>query len=158
MNLTLAERKKANTLLAVQLALLACVAAGWKFERYLGVRANFHSDAVCWVGAVFLLIGGVLFLWSVANLGRTLTPSPVPRESGQLVTSGLYRFCRHPLYVTLLMMGAGWSGVTSSWLSLVFSIALFFALNQKAVFEEMLLTRKYGDAYREYMAKVGRFV
>jgi len=52
--------------------------------------------------------GGVLLgVIAGARLGGSLTPSPIPRESGELTTSGVYRFVRHPIYSALLLVGLG---------------------------------------------------
>ena len=55
--------------------------------------------------AVLLALGLVILGLSFLALGRSLTAHPIPAKNGELVTDGLYRFARHPIYTGLLAIG-----------------------------------------------------
>jgi protein-S-isoprenylcysteine O-methyltransferase Ste14 len=54
-------------------------------------------------------IGSLLLAWSALNLGRSFTPFPRPLPDGKLVTTGAYRFVRHPIYLAVLIGALGLS-------------------------------------------------
>jgi protein-S-isoprenylcysteine O-methyltransferase Ste14 len=110
-------------------------------------------------GLSMLLVGGgiVLAMISGARLGGSLTPSPIPRASGQLATSGVYRLVRHPIYSALLLIGLGLAiRGASLWHGLVLA-GLVVLLQLKARAEEAMLLKKF-QGYASYAARVGRFV
>lgn len=103
-----------------------------------------------------VVLGSVGVVWSGALLGRALTPLPVPNGAG-LVARGVYRWVRHPMYASLVVICLGvavGSGVLWCYVTVV-ALAVFFAA--KARFEERYLVREYAG-YAEYGARVGRFV
>lgn len=114
-------------------------------------------------GLVSLIAGGVLLAggFGVAalaglRLGPSLTPLPIPKEDGELITAGVYRYVRHPMYTGVLMAGAGLVVAQASLAHLVGWVLLWGVLTLKALGEERMLTEKYDD-YAEYSKKTGRF-
>jgi protein-S-isoprenylcysteine O-methyltransferase Ste14 len=79
-------------------------------------------------------------------------------EAPGLVTGGLYRFCRHPIYLGLLTAIAGYTALLPTPLSLVLLAATYAGVRIQAAAEEAHLARTYGDAYRDYARRVGRFL
>ena len=74
------------------------------------------------------------------------------------ITKGLYRYSRHPMYITQLVMFIGVGIASASWVFLLFSIvytALSFVI---AVPEERFCLEKYGDTYREYMNRTPKHI
>ena len=105
-----------------------------------------------YVGLPIALVGLVMYTIVWINL-ISIRPGDGP------ATGGLYRFSRHPMYLTGFLMAIGISIACASWLFLVLSIAsLFFANVRYAGFEERFLLQKYGDAYREYMDRTPRWM
>lgn len=114
-------------------------------------------------GILVTIAGGVLLSAGVAvgvlagrRLGKTLTPSPIPREEGHLETTGVYAWARHPIYTALLTLSLGlvlW-GASISHVVVFILLALLITLKARA--EESMLFSKY-DAYAEYASRVGRF-
>lgn len=72
-------------------------------------------------GWVLVGIGSLLLAWSALNLGRSLTPFPRPLPGCELVTTGAYRFVRHPIYCAVLIGALGLSLATENWLRLAFT-------------------------------------
>ena len=91
------------------------------------------------------------------TLGRALTPSPIPREGSQLVTAGVYRLVRHPLYSGLVLLGAGLFIIGASWWHAALFVALFVLLSVKARLEERMLAARFPE-YADYASRTGRIV
>ncbi|MEX2135207.1 MAG: 2-amino-4-hydroxy-6-hydroxymethyldihydropteridine diphosphokinase [Acidimicrobiia bacterium] len=111
------------------------------------------------VGGAILAVTGVgLMLWSARSLGRNLTALPEPVMAGELVTSGPYRWVRHPMYTAVFLLFLGVSFVFDSLAALLLSALLvgFFAL--KSRYEERQLRISY-PGYGSYLERVpGRFL
>jgi len=104
-----------------------------------------------YVGLPISIVG--LIGYTVVIAGFTITPI-----ADKPITSGIYRYSRHPYYVTQLIMFIGVGIASASWVFLVFSIvysALHFIIVTP---EEQHLVKKYGDAYREYMDRTSRWI
>lgn len=106
-------------------------------------------------GALFLL-GGVGGVAAAVFLGRALTPIPQPNGAG-LRARGVYRWVRHPMYSSILVLCLGVAvsrGVVAVWV-LVVALAVFFEV--KTRFEEGFLVEEYGG-YADYASRTGKFV
>jgi len=108
------------------------------------------------LGIGLVVAGAVVVLWTRGLLGRALTPLPQPNGAG-MVSGGLYRWVRHPMYAGLVVICLGVAvGTGGLWCYLaVVLLALFFAF--KAREEERFLVGAY-EGYAAYGAQVGRFV
>jgi protein-S-isoprenylcysteine O-methyltransferase Ste14 len=106
-----------------------------------------------------VLVGGAALvgLAGFLRLGRALTPLPVPRAGSDLVTSGVYRHVRHPLYSALLVFGTGLCLRSPSLGRAAALAALALLLHRKAAFEEARLTERY-SGYPDYASRTGRFL
>jgi protein-S-isoprenylcysteine O-methyltransferase Ste14 len=103
------------------------------------------------MGAGFLVLA-ISFL----RLGLSLTASPIPKDQGQLVTSGLYARVRHPIYFGLLLLGIGVVFDAGWWPQLVVLTMLYLLLRIKSDFEESMLRKKYPE-YAAYAARTPKF-
>lgn len=117
-----------------------------------------------WPVVVSLVPSALLFVYAawtgvtgVRHLGRNLTPLPVPRAGGTLVTSGIYARLRHPLYASLMALGLAWALLWSSLPALGIAAALCVFLHAKARHEEEHLCQVFLD-YPEYMRRVPRYL
>lgn len=110
-----------------------------------------------WAGWLGVAAGVVFLAWSARNLGRSLTPFPKPLPEGQLVTTGAYRFVRHPIYFGVLVTCLGFSMATMSPLRVALTIILFVFFDRKARREERWLEEKYPD-YAAYRQRVKRLI
>ena len=59
------------------------------------------------LGILIIIIACIIMLVSIKDLGRNLSPSPRPINNSNLVTSGIYRFTRHPMYYSLIFISFG---------------------------------------------------
>jgi len=96
------------------------------------------------------LIGFISGILVIANWAAS------PR--GEAVTTGLYRYSRHPMYITAFVFFLGVSIATASWVFLLFTILLIAASFYYAPLEEDSCLTQYGDAYREYMNKTPKYL
>jgi len=80
--------------------------------------------------------------------------------AGEPVTRGLYRYSRHPMYVTGIFMLLGVSIISDSWIFLIFTIIFGVGVTRPYVIkiEEAQCLGHYGAAYREYMDRTPRWI
>ena len=87
--------------------------------------------------------------WFFLGLRQLGEPSSIDSTStAQLVTTGLYRIVRHPLYTFSLIALYLTSPMSVNWLAFAVSCNVYFYLG--SIFEERKLVREFGDAYRAY--------
>ena len=114
-------------------------------------------------GAVSAVAGGPLVITGVIvaalagmKLGPNLTPLPIPKAEGELITDGFYRNVRHPIYTGVLLAATGVVVFQASLVHLVGFVLLWLVVSVKALGEERMLAGKY-EGYTEYAAHTGRF-
>jgi protein-S-isoprenylcysteine O-methyltransferase Ste14 len=104
--------------------------------------------------------GGAIYLWCVwdfASFGRG-TPAPIDAPK-QLVVRGLYHYTRNPMYLGVLTVLLGWVALTRALGLLLYAACVGGCFQLFVVYyEEPHLTKLFGDAYREYQARVGRWL
>ena len=94
------------------------------------------------------------FVWSARALGKSMTPYPRPRETGELVEKGPYRFVRHPIYAAGLLFFLG-VGLSSSVPATLGALALGTLWWRKAAVEEAHLVAQFPE-YEDYRRRVRR--
>nr|WP_286086864.1 isoprenylcysteine carboxylmethyltransferase family protein [Halomonas sp. S3-1-1] len=105
-------------------------------------------------GIAFALLG----VWEFRSAGTTVDPR-VPNQSVSLVVRGVYRISRNPMYVGFLLVLSAWVIFLSNLASLVLLPAFVIYMNRfQIVPEERHMREKFGEAYRQYEAKVRRWV
>ena len=106
-----------------------------------------------------LLFGGVVFLvTSQLSLGASWRIGIEEGARPGLVTDGIYAFCRNPIYLAMLITIAGYAVLIPTRLSLVMLVGAFIGIRRQVFAEEAYLVRTYGDAFRAYASRVGRFL
>ena len=121
--------------------------------------ATFHS--LGWLrllGLPFAIAGTGLFAWMFRHLGLNVTPTSVPRANATLVTSGPYRWVRHPMYSAALLLAFAAAFLSANVIVLVGGVLMFALLAARSRIEEQRLVGKFGDAYRDYQSRTGRFL
>lgn len=110
------------------------------------------------LGALLLLLAVPLAYWVYISLGLNVSPTQSTREGATLVTHGPYRWVRHPLYTVGTMAYLSIGLVTALWPVLVGMLAPMIFLAIRTPKEEARLIETFGDAYRQYMTRTGRYV
>ncbi len=111
-----------------------------------------------WLGAAVVAAGPLLFLWVFRHLGGNVTSTVVTRRDHTLVTSGPYRWVRHPLYTVGALFMLGMSLLLGSWLIPILAAPAMAGLMLRTPDEEAGLVARFGDDYRAYMARTGRYL
>ena len=108
-------------------------------------------------GDVLVVAGFVLLGVAALALGRSLTPTPVPVEDGELRTSGPYRLVRLPIYTGVLVIVVGLTVRSGSWPTVAVAAITVAFFHAKAAWEERRLAERY-PGYPDYAATTPRFV
>ena len=111
-----------------------------------------------WVGVGMGALGDLLAYWVFSHLGNNVTPTVVTRSTATLVTSGPYRWVRHPLYLMGLIGYVGFGLLAENWFIALATVVTFGVMQFRIPKEEARLVEKFGMAYREYMQRTGRFL
>ncbi len=114
--------------------------------------------AVRWVGVGIGVLGGLLFIFSFRALGKNITDTVVTRAQHTLVTSGPYRYVRHPFYVACALAVIANTLVTANWVIGLSGLLTMTLLVKRTTIEERNLCIRFGAAYEDYMATTGRFI
>ena len=117
----------------------------------------------CWhkglLGHIVLGIGACVLgwcEWAFYYYGRsTLAPWSPPVK---IVTNGLYRFSRNPMYIGVLLVVAGWALAYSSWILAAYDLILALAFHLRVIWgEEPTLAKTFGQQWRDYLNSVPRW-
>ena len=111
-----------------------------------------------WAGVPILLAGSALLVWTFRSLGKNLTDTVVTRKQHTLVSHGPYRWIRHPLYSSAALLVVALSLIAANWFFFVTGALLLCVLVARTRTEEANLVARFGDSYRQYMERTGRFV
>lgn len=112
---------------------------------------------VPWIGAAMIVMALWVFWRSHADLGKNWSVSLELRENHELVTNGIYRSIRHPMYLGIWLWAFAQGLLLQNWLagwSVVPAFAVMYVLRVPR--EEQLMCEKFGDQYRDYMRRSGR--
>ena len=110
-------------------------------------------------GALCLAAGLWLFSRSHADLGTNWSITLEVREGHRLITQGVYRWVRHPMYSALALYSVGQALVIPNWvagLSNLVAFAVLFALRVGA--EERMMAQQFGNEYAAYTARTKRLI
>lgn len=114
--------------------------------------------AVRWSGAIIGFTGVPLIYWVFSSLGRNVTHTTAVRKEHSLVTYGPYRYVRHPLYSVGMINFLGFSLLSANWFIFACAVIAFAAIMARTPLEEQRLLERFGDEYRSYMQKTGRYL
>ena len=105
------------------------------------------------VGFLLIIISTIVMLISIKDLGSNLSPFPRPIVNGNLTTSGIYSFIRHPMYYSLILISFGFFITKLSFYHLCLTISLALIIKFKIILEEKYLKQKFKN-YFIYTDKV----
>jgi protein-S-isoprenylcysteine O-methyltransferase Ste14 len=141
---------------AGQLILFVAFIAVWVADSFFLHRSTFlarYAPLPFRLALLALALFGAVSL--VRSAGEVVHHGQRPDH---VLTGGAFRFVRHPLYLGVLLFYLGLTLATASLLSLVVFAAIFIFYNYIAGYEEKLLEARYGEAYKEYKARTGKWV
>ena len=111
-----------------------------------------------WLGVVIGVICVLGIYWLFSSIGSGITPTSATRKQHQLVTSGPYRWVRHPLYTVGSSLFVAFGMMADNWFIAALGLLAFIAMAARTPKEEANLIEKFGDEYRDYMKRTGRFL
>ena len=111
-----------------------------------------------WLGVGLGVPAGLLLLLTFHHLGTNLTDTVVTRKKHTLVTGGPYRWVRHPFYVAAALAILANALTTANWFIFITGGVAFLLLVVRTDKEEAKLIDRFGDDYRQYMQRTGRFI
>jgi protein-S-isoprenylcysteine O-methyltransferase Ste14 len=146
-------------LLPVLLIGQAAVAAWWPHALPLSEADLRAAPGVRHVFGAVLLFGGLLLqAAAMLHLGASWRIGIDESARPGLVTGGLYRFTRNPIYFALIVALAGYTLLLPTLLSALVLVGACVAIRQQILEEESYLVRAYGEQYRNYARRVGRLL
>lgn len=100
-----------------------------------------------------------LLLWVHLSLGNNFSPDLALRDRHALITHGPYRWARHPMYTAFYMLHIGTALITANLVFVVIWIGgLSWLIALRLHREEAMMLERFGDQYRAYMGRTGRFI
>ena len=112
-----------------------------------------------WLGVGIALAGFGLLQWSQVTLANSWSDTPRMLKEQTLITSGPYRTIRHPIYTAFILILGSTLFISSNWLiGLCWAGMTILEVASRIGFEEALMIEYFGDQYRAYMQRTGRFL
>lgn len=115
-------------------------------------------ESVRWLGVGLGVLCTLGIYWLFSSIGTGITPVSATRKEHKLVTNGIYRYIRHPLYTFGSSMFVAFGMMADSWFIALLGVLAFIVMAIRTPKEEANLIEKFGDEYREYMKRTGRFL
>jgi protein-S-isoprenylcysteine O-methyltransferase Ste14 len=115
-------------------------------------------DWLRWVGAAVAVVAVWLGYLAHRTLGVNYTPTLKTREGHQLVVQGIYRWVRHPMYTSFFAYFVASFLLIANWLIGLFGVVYSLLVAERASHEERMMLDRFGEEYRQYMHRTGRFL
>ena len=129
------------TLVFLQFLIISLHFFRWEFIPQIQIiQVSFISY---FVGFLIIIISFIILFVAIKDLGRNLSPFPRPINNSNLVTTGIYRFTRHPMYYSLIFVSFGVFIIKLSIYYLSLSISLALIIKFKIALEEQYLKNKF---------------
>ncbi len=142
---------------AVALLLALLMGVAWHFSPQSGATSAFRlpvAIAVALMGIGFSAAGLVAF-----RKARTTVNPLQPEKASSLVTSGVYRITRNPMYVGMLCVLLAWATYLLTIWALAGPLAFYVYMNRFQIKpEERVMNRLFGEAYQAYCGRVRRWL
>jgi protein-S-isoprenylcysteine O-methyltransferase Ste14 len=152
-------RRDRGTRLVVALSLVAAFAVGWLLRIRLQALDTPAPAVFAGAGLVVIWTGLAVRVWAVLALGGSFSTFVQVDEGQQVVTTGPYRWIRHPSYTGLLLICLGFGIAVGNWLSiLACAVIPVLGLLPRIAVEEAELVRVLGEQYRRYQKTTHRLI
>jgi protein-S-isoprenylcysteine O-methyltransferase Ste14 len=120
----------------------------YSFERHVAANNKLLSIA----GLIIFFAGLILAIWARRHLGRNWGTPMSQKQDPELVTSGPYKYIRHPIYSGILLAMLGTAIVSTLFWLIIFAVTgLYFVYS--AVEEEKLMVKQFPKVYPAYKSK-----
>jgi protein-S-isoprenylcysteine O-methyltransferase Ste14 len=140
-------------------AVLIGLLAAWTLARTPALRTYANTWSTFIIGASIALVGVGLRSWSVWTLGRHFRREVTIEADQRVITTGPYRWIRHPAYAGNLLTYGGFGLAIGSWVSAAVVVAVaFVGLIPRIKLEERTLERAFGPNYVDYERATARLI
>lgn len=134
------------------------VLAAFFLNKLFPLSLNFPK-ALVWIGYALALIGLGLTISAASGFMRARTTLDPHGSVSTIVTSGLYRYSRNPIYLGFLCLLIGFPFIFRNYWGLILSPLLIVLMNTLVIqHEEAYLERKFGEVYTDYKSRVRRWL
>ena len=111
------------------------------------------------VGIIFVVLAGFIVIAAIRAFSRAKTNLEPWKPTTAIVTSSVYGYSRNPIYLAMTLLYIGAALLLDSLWALLLVIPIFFLINVGVILrEENYLTRKFGNEYLHYKARVRRWI
>ena len=128
----------------------------WEFVAVQGMVFRFSVLSVS--GLILFVVGVGIRLAGKRALGKYYSYGLRVLPDHKLVTSGIYKYVRHPISLAVLVYGPGIPLIFSSLYGFLITLALVPLVLYRITIEERMLVQKFGDEYRDYMKKTKKII
>jgi protein-S-isoprenylcysteine O-methyltransferase Ste14 len=151
------REKSADRLITVAVVVVAynLLFANWPRIEMLRLRFVPDERWISWFGVALTWIGVAIAIWARYCLGVFWSARVTLKEGHRLIETGPYAYVRHPIYTGMLLGCIGTTLVIGEWRGVLAVVLLLAAHSRKALREERLLTREFGDEYIAYRRRTG---
>jgi protein-S-isoprenylcysteine O-methyltransferase Ste14 len=141
------------------LIFLAALLLGLALDRLLPFAVPDGDLVHRIIAGPLILVGLGLFAAGIRNFSRAATPVPTNEPTRTLVTTGIHGWTRNPIYLGMFLIYAGIGVAARSPWTLILMLPLAITIRYGVVArEEAYLERRFGDTYRDYKARVRRWL
>lgn len=145
-----ANKVHAWAFVAMQAVLLALLV-------FIGNDIGPTITKVAYAGTALEWLGFLGIILSAISIRTSLTALPLPKENARLGTNGLYRYVRHPMYTSVIILALGIALLSGSVLKYGLVVSLVLLFYYKSVYEERYLRLKYPE-YQSYASRTPRLI
>jgi len=142
--------KKDILFVAIQFILFALFFFDWDFVDYV------IPKWLAYASVVIIVLGLTIILLGILNLSDSLSVFPSPKKNSELISNGIYRYIRHPIYTGILLAMFAYSLFDVSPMKFGITAVLVLVFYLKSDLEEKLLVKRYVE-YAAYKNDTGRF-
>jgi protein-S-isoprenylcysteine O-methyltransferase Ste14 len=154
-----ATKRDRGSLLLLWVSIGAGIAAALVLRAVPATRMRLPVPWLLGLALALFLGGLAIRLTAIITLGRFFTSTVTIQDQHRVITTGLYRWVRHPSYAGLLLAFLGVACSYGNWLSLAaVCVPITAAVLYRIHVEEAALTEAFGDEYSEYRARTRRLI
>jgi protein-S-isoprenylcysteine O-methyltransferase Ste14 len=134
--------------LKVDIQILPCVV----------VKQLFQNNILQYIGLLLMVMGLLIFLFALISFGKSWRLGIDKDTPGKLITSGIFRYSRNPIFLFIDIYFIGFAFVYTSAFFIVFSIVTIMVIHYQILQEERFLLKQYNEEYEIYKKTVRRYL
>ena len=123
-----------------------------------GLPLLWDISAVQWIGLTLCAVGIVIFIAALISFGTAWRVGIDDKNSNRLVTTGMFKYSRNPIFLFMNMYFFGVFLVYPTLFFLLFSIGFSVGIHIQILNEERFLQSKFGTEYTEYRKRTRRYI